>query len=438
VALACRQARRLSLVTIAGHAREAERLELEAHLAFCAKCSDEHAALSIVRRLRELGVEAVRAVDRDKIRRALEAREAPVAAPPRRARWPFGAAAAATAAAAIAGLLVLGQPQDRILGGDVVASPTAGSAEATSEMPGATSFRSVNGGQIRVGHAIAELAAGGTDVTWSPRERTLTLLKGAVTVDVEHQVDPVNQVGGHFRVRTPRFTVEVVGTRFTVELVGVHTYRGIVRVLRPDGTLVARLEAGQGWRDEPLPPPAGGTLGPDPVVTADPTPGARKGGPAVSTAAHPAAVLTPTPARAASSPSPKTDAAGSGNGSTTDRLTRARRSLSRGDAIGARRLVLPLFRQSRDLAVEARVLFAESFLVEGRYADAVDAYRVVARDFPRAEQAETSLFAIAQLQSEHGSGGEARAALRTYIGRYPRGRFVHEASERLNRLSSLD
>jgi len=121
-----------------------------------------------------------------------------------------------------------------------------------------------------------------------------------------------------------------------------------------------------------------------------------------------------------------------------ERLTRGRRFLSRGNAIDARRLVLPLFRQSRELAVEARVLFAESFLVEGRYADAVDAYRIVARDFPRAEQAETSLFAIAQLQSEHGSASEARAALRTYIGRYPRGKFVHEASERLNRLPSLD
>jgi ferric-dicitrate binding protein FerR (iron transport regulator) len=433
VALACRQARRLSLVTVAGHAREAERLELEAHLGFCAKCSDEHAALSIVRRLREVGVEAARAVDRDRVRRALAASEARVAASPRRALWPFGAAAAAVAAATIGAFLIFGQPKDRILGGDVVASPAAGSAQATTELAGTTSFSSMTGGQIRVGRAIAELAAGGTDVRWSPRERTLTLVKGAVTVDVEHQVP---QIGGHFRVRTPRFTVEVVGTRFTVDLAGVRTYRGIVRVLRSDGTLVARLEAGQAWRDDSLPPLAEGALRPDGVAAGDPTPGAGKGGASVAITTRAAAV--PTPARAASSPNAKGDEAGGANGSLGDRLTRGRRFLSRGDATGARRMVLPLFRQSRDLAVEARVLFAESFLVEGRYADAVDAYRVVARDFPRAEQAETSLFAIAQLQSEHGSASEARAALRTYIGRYPRGRFVHEASERLNRLSPLD
>ena len=121
-----------------------------------------------------------------------------------------------------------------------------------------------------------------------------------------------------------------------------------------------------------------------------------------------------------------------------ERLTRGRRFLSRGNAIDARRLVLPLFRQSRELAVEARVLFAESFLVEGRYADAIDAYRLVARDFPRSDQAETSLFTIAQLQCEHAPGPEARGALRTYLTRYPHGRYAREAGERLSRLSSVD
>src|SRR6185369_12867785 len=139
------------------------------------------------------------------------------------------------------------------------------------------------------------------------------------------------------------------------------------------------------------------------------------------------AVAPLVPVRPAAGPGGGGTAASGTSASMADRLARGRRVLSRGDAVGARRLVLPLFRQSRDLAVEARVLFAESFLVEGRYADAVDAYRIVARDFPRAEQAETSLFAIAQLQSEHGRANDARAALRTYIGRYPRGRFVHEA-----------
>src|SRR5205823_2150626 len=138
---------------------------------------------------------------------------------------------------------------------------------------------------------------------------------------------------------------------------------------------------------------------------------------------------------AVASPSPRSGAgaagATGGGASLGERLVQGRRCLSRGDAITARRLVSPLFRQSRELAVEARVLFAESFLVEGRYADAVDAYRIVARDFPRTDQAETSLFAIAQLESEHGRSNDARAALRAYVGRYPRGRFVREVSDRL-------
>ena len=436
MALACRQARRVSLATIAGHAHEAERLELEAHLAFCARCSEEHAALSLVRRLREVGADGPSAVDRQSIRRALAAGEARVAPPARHALWPWGALAAGVAAAAIAGLFVLGHPTYRIVSGDVVASSSGGSTQ-TAAPAGAIAFHSLKGGQIRVGDAIADLAAGGTDVMWSPRERTLTLVEGAVTVDVAHQV------GRHFRVRTRRFTVEVVGTQFTVDLSGVRTHRGVVRVVRPDGTLVGRLEAGQQWhedghadghadghndgRDDSLARAAKMPPAPGAVVTTTPAPPPGR---------EPA-VPAPLPARAVVGPSTHGSPPAGGNDSMADRLTRGRRFLSRGDAIDARRLVLPLFSQSRDLAVEARVLFAESFLVEGRYADAVDAYRIVARDFPRAEQAEASLFAIAQLQGEHGSVSEARAALRTYIGRYPRGRFVREASERLNHLASL-
>ena len=170
MALACRQARRASLATVAGHAREAERLELEAHLEFCVRCSEDHAALSLVRKLREADVEAARTVDRESIRRALSAGAARTVPARHRARWPLGAAAAGVAAAAIAGLLVLGQPTYRIVGGDIGVSSGGDPTEPAAARASAVSFHSVNGGRIRVGDAVADLAAGGTDVTWSARE----------------------------------------------------------------------------------------------------------------------------------------------------------------------------------------------------------------------------------------------------------------------------
>ena len=99
-------------------------------------------------------------------------------------------------------------------------------------------------------------------------------------------------------------------------------------------------------------------------------------------------------------------------------------------------MATPLFRLGREVAVEARVIVAESFLVEGRYADAIDGYELVVRDFPTAEQAESAAFAIAQLESEHGRAADARAALRAYMSRYPHGRFQPEAAARLRRLAS--
>ena len=109
----------------------------------------------------------------------------------------------------------------------------------------------------------------------------------------------------------------------------------------------------------------------------------------------------------------------------------ARGALARGSAGEARRLVEPLFRLGRDVAAEARAIYAESYLSEGRYEDAVAGYRVVVRDFPTTPQAESALYAIAQLESEHGRPGDARSTLQRYLTRYPHGRFAREAADRL-------
>ena len=89
----------------------------------------------------------------------------------------------------------------------------------------------------------------------------------------------------------------------------------------------------------------------------------------------------------------------------------------------------------RDVAAEARAIHAESYLSEGRYADAVAGYRIVFRDFPHTPQAESALYAVAQLESEHGRPVEARASLQAYLARYPHGRFAKEAADRLARIS---
>jgi len=59
MAMSCGQAGRLSVASAGGHASEAERLELEAHLAACARCSAEHAlVVSTTRALRDVEVPA--------------------------------------------------------------------------------------------------------------------------------------------------------------------------------------------------------------------------------------------------------------------------------------------------------------------------------------------------------------------------------------------
>jgi len=400
MALSCRNAARISLATLGGHAAEAERLELEAHLASCGRCGEDHESLTWVRHLRAYQPDPLSSASRDHIRRALFARTASPATPRRRLAWPVAVACAGVAVAAVVGLTTLRRQPYRLLGGDVVAA-SANPKDAAA----AVRFQATAGGRVSLGMAVADLARN-TELSWVRSKQVLTLVHGAVTVDVEHQN------GRHFEVRAQGFTVEVVGTRFTVEATGVTTERGVVRVLGPDGQLIRRLGAGESWHQQV---DEGHQVSLQPAIAPAPV--------ALRTAG--AGNLSPTRPKDAGVP-------------VTARLDQARHALATGDAGLARRLVSPLFRQSHNTAVEARVLFAESFLVEGRYADAIDAYRLVARDFPRTDQAETSLFTVAQLQCEHGPGPDARGALRTYLTRYPHGRYAREAGDRLSRLSSVD
>ena len=394
--MSCGQAGRLSAASAGGHASEAQRLELEAHLAACARCSAEHAlAVSTTRALRDAEVPTLSPPARQRVWHAALARRAQAPTAARRFGWPFAVGTALAMAAAVAIWIGARRPSEyAIVAGDVRIVATG-----AASTPGATvTLRSQNGGRVRLADASGALSPA-TEIVWREAPRIVELREGTLTVDVEHRP------GQHFEVRTPRFTVEVVGTKFTVDMRGVRTERGKVRLLKPDGSEIAYLSAGFAW-----------TAPDDATAT-------QAAAPPPAPAEEPAPPRAPAAGAAASSSAE--DAAGV-------RLGRARRALARGHAGEARRLVEPLFRLGRDVAAEARAIYAESYLSEGRYADAVAGYRVVVRDFPTTPQAESALFAIAQLESEHGGAADARATLQRYLARYPHGRFAKEAADRLS------
>jgi ferric-dicitrate binding protein FerR (iron transport regulator) len=402
MALSCARASRVSLASIGGHATPAERLELESHLAVCTRCSAEHADLAAVRALRAAEPEGLSTAARERVRRAALAGTMRAPAQARRRFWPVGLGAT-FALASLAAFLLVRRPSNepRVVSGDIAIVPSLATSPAAD---GAVSVRSARGGEVRLGDADTSLGAQ-TALVWRRAARSVELREGSVTVDVEHRA------GQHFQVRTPRFVVEVIGTRFTVDLAGVRTERGTVRVIGTDGAAIGYVTAGRSW-----------TL-PD-----------RATQPAATHLTAPTAPPAPPPAPALTLASASPVRASFDEGPA--RLGQARRALARGNAGEARRLVEPIFHLGREVAVEARVIYAESFLVEGRYTDAVDGYETVVRDFPRTPQAESALYAVAQLESEHGRASAARAGLQRYLDRYPRGRFAREASDRLAGLTA--
>jgi len=446
--VSCREASRISLATLGGHAADAQRLQLEEHLTTCERCGEQHrTSLGMVRRLGELEPEALTTAAHEVVRRAVAAgqparrsarrRRTPSLVPlPLRAAVVVGAVGLVAAVAAILGGAFLWRDRAdrpyRVIAGDVAVERSVGGASDRSSVgaePPALLVRSVTGGRVRLSNATIDLGSA-TELLWDGHQRVVDLRSGRLTVDVEHQV------GRRLRIRTERFTVEVVGTRFAVDASGVRTERGLVRVTRPDGSLIAWVEAGATWSTAALvarmPSPAGTPHEPLALtrVGLEPT----RSGARHHVAMEPRGPAEHTPDPGAVAPA----AAGGAANGAFDELRAARRALARGDAQATRDKVEPLFRLGREVAVEARVVFAESFLLEGRYADAIDAYRLVARDFPTTNQAEISQFAIAQLEADHGQATQARAALQAYLGRYPRGRFVKDAAERLAQLGSRE
>jgi len=248
------------------------------------------------------------------------------------------------------------------------------------------------------------------------RARRVELYAGEVDVEVA----PGGP--GRFRVVAPRFVVEVIGTHFIVRPAGVETLRGTVRILDANNHELAVLHAAESW--------SVGDPSRLPLALDDAEP----------LSAAPSAD-TPKPAALATESLPSTTQHRQPEGATkplaknrVDQLiAEARSGLAAGDPELARARIasaLGARPSSRQRAV-AGLLAAASFLVEGRYEEALADYRRTAESFDRYPESETAAFAIAQLLCERATTEEASSALRAYLTRYPEGRFVQDARRKL-------
>ncbi|MET0343998.1 MAG: FecR family protein [Polyangiales bacterium] len=362
------------------------------HLAACTSCRAEERTLREVVSVMQRPHPALSEAARDRAFAA--AFESATRAPASKAvTRPTRAFVYALAAAAIALVAVL-----RFTSGDapalpapvaqreVAAEPTTPLARAP-EAPAQTAaveptddiWIEVRTAQTRhFAHAEVALRAG-TRVRFDAEARTLELASGEARVEV----DPRPQAS--FAVVTQHMRVEVLGTVFTVAPTRVSVQRGRVRVLDPQGAvLAARLDAGERYALEDRP------------------------------RAH--ALREKAEAR------PET------------LLRDARAALGRGDVTSARGL-LARFAEAKARPAEqaeAGTLHAECALLERDANGAIGAYLEVAKRFASLPAGENAAFAAAQIAARQ-RDARASALFERYLARYPEGRFAAEARAALGR-----
>ena len=429
----CSQARNAIVAVFRQQATEAESLRLEIHLGVCQSCRAENARWRLLEQLRDEAPQRLSADARHRVLQhitqhgpaSFDAREH-FQQTTRRFLTPFSLTAAAVAAV---GLLLAvrawknptGTPPAMDLNaGSVPTSIQAATIEGREddrEDPANRMIRAQAPGTVETpGARIAYRS--GTSFRMLAGARRVELYAGEVDVEVA----PGGP--GRFRVVAPRFIVEVIGTHFIVRPSGVETLHGTVRILDANSRELAVLHAAETWSlgDPNRLPLALGEVEPLPATSwADPS---------QSASAAPAATSLPS---GTEHRQPEGSTKPSAKNRVDQLIAEARSGLAAGDPELARARIasaLSARPTGRQRAV-AGLLAAASFLVEGRYEDALADYRRTAESFDRYPESETAAFAIAQLLCERAATDEARTALQAYLVRYPEGRFVQDARRKL-------
>jgi ferric-dicitrate binding protein FerR (iron transport regulator) len=458
IRLECARAATLLQARAAGLS-QASALRLEEHLSQCSECSEQAQLLDGLRALSDASAGPLLQGARQRaVLQAFATAEQPSHPSAAGSSWLVPSACGALLAVAIVGLGIV-QQRDLTSGADY--RVISGELEHTSLAAAGggsqveTSIASRSGGVVALAHAAVEFRPQ-TRARWNGSERVLQLESGSVVADV----DPAKQQT--FRVDTERFRVLVLGTHFEVSGSNVRVTRGRVRVEAPNGSELAMLGPGESYAcvRAPCQPrldtqePAAAALrargaGKPAAGSGETTPT----GEAVSVATPSASasnVVKGAERRSAGEEPGERDLAKRVSSSSLRnrppqypaveaRLSQARIALGRRDLARARELVTAVLAENSKPreAAEALSLRAECALLEGDLAGAAAGYLVVAQRFSNLSAGENALFASARIEADRGSGPRAQAALIRYLARYPRGRFVKEASARLRDLREV-
>ncbi|MDX2089378.1 MAG: FecR domain-containing protein [Kofleriaceae bacterium] len=257
-------------------------------------------------------------------------------------------------------------PPTAVLSGRVLADGVA--LTVGGEVPSEVPLHATEPTRIAL-PATTVMLAGETTIHWRRDAHALLLDTGSVDVEL------ASSAGEPLRVVTEKFTVEVTGTVFQVTPRGVWVSRGSVRVLAPDGAvLAARVAAGEAWTtdaERPAPP--------------------RISGRAL--------------------------------------LARAQRAFTGRDCKAAENDADAALDAglSRAESAEARTVLAECAQRTGRLEEAARRYEALATRFPDLGAGETALIAWARLEATRARTRHARALFERYLAQYPAGKFADDA-----------